>query len=109
VAEDLLVFVILTSKPGQFRTEAVPGITPVEAWDYLFCGVRRARFVIADLTAETKVRVVDEAPPPKVNMVPTKFLQKFETIEDARRELGHLTRFAGADTALQPAPLPAPA
>lgn len=103
------MYVILTSKPGQFRTEATPGITPVEAWDYLFCGTRRARFVIADLTAETKVRVIDEAPPPRLNLVPSKFLPKFETIEAARAELAHLTRFRGADTALRPAPLDLPA
>lgn len=103
------MYVILTSKPGQFRTEITDGMTPVEAWDYLFCGTRRARFVIADLAAETRVRVVDEAPPPVVNLVPTKFLQKFETVEDARRALAHLTRFGGADTALQPAPLAEPA
>lgn len=99
------MYVILTSKPGQFRTEAGEGLTPVEAWDYLFCGTRRARFVIADLTAETKVRVIDEAPPPRLNLVPSKFLPKFETIEAARAELAHLTRFAGAETALRPAPL----
>ena len=103
------MYVILTSKPGVFRTEITEGVTPVEAWDYLFCGTCRARFVIADLAGETRVRVIDEAPPPMVNLVPTKFLQKFETIEDARRELAHLTRFGGADTALQPAPLADPA
>ncbi|MBX9701103.1 MAG: ferredoxin [Acetobacteraceae bacterium] len=101
------MFVILTSKPGQFRTEIVDGITPVEAWDYHFAGARRARFVIADLAGETKVRVIDEAPPPMVNLVPTKFLPKFETVEAARAELAHLTRFGGADTALRPAPLQA--
>lgn len=103
------MYVILTSKPGQFRSEPVPGITPVEAWDYLFAGTRRARFVIATLEGETKLRVIDEAPPPRLNLVPTKFLQKFETIEAARAELSHLTRFGGAETALRPAPLAAPA
>ena len=98
------MYVILTSKPGQFRTEILDGITPVEAWDYFFCGTRRARFVIAELAGETKVRVIDEAPPPAVNLVPTKFLPKFGTVEAARAELAHLTRFRGADTALTPAP-----
>ena len=104
------MYVILTSKPGQFRTEMVDGLSPVEAWDYLFCGVTRARFVIASLDRETKVRVVDEAPPPIVNMVPTKFLERFDSVEDARRELRHLTTFgASLQAALQPAPLPAAA
>jgi hypothetical protein len=99
------MFVILTSKPGQFRTEPGTGIVPVEAWDYIFGGTRRARFIIADLVAETRVRVVDEAPPPRVNLVPSKFLPKFDTIAAARAELAQLTRFAGVDTALRPVPL----
>jgi hypothetical protein len=104
------MYVILTSKPGQFRTEIVDGLTPVEAWDYQFCGRIRARFVIAELTRETKLRVVDEAPPPVVNLVPTKFLERFETVEDARSELQHLARFgASIQAGLQPAPLPVPA
>src|SRR5215212_10706602 len=101
------MYVILTSKPGQFRTELTDGLTPVEAWDYLFCGRTRARFVIAELARETKVRVVDEAPPPVVNLVPTKFLERFDSLEAARRELAHLTTFgASLQAALQPAPLP---
>lgn len=101
------MYVILTSKPGQFRTELVDGLTAVEAWDYLFHGVRRARFVIAALERETKVRVVDEAPPPVVNMVPTKFLEHFDSLEDARKELAHLTSFGvSIQASLQPVPLP---
>jgi hypothetical protein len=103
------MYVILTSRPGQFRTEPTEGITPVEAWDYLFCGTRRARFVIAALTAETKVRVIDEAPPPRLNLVPSKFLPRFDSIAAARAELQHLTRFGTAETALRPAPLDAEA
>lgn len=104
------MYVILTSKPGQFRTEPVEGLTPVEAWDYLCHGARRARFVIAALDRETKVRVIDEAPPPVVNMVPTKFLERFGSIEDARKELAHLTTFGTSlQATLQPAPLPVPA
>jgi hypothetical protein len=102
------MFVILTSKPGQFRTEAPPGVAPLEAWDYLFCGVPRARFIIAALKEETRVRVVDEAPPPAVSLVPTKFLPRFDSLEAARQELASLTRFgAGRHAALRAATLPA--
>jgi len=80
------MFVILTSKPGQFRTEVVDGIEPVESYEYSYCGRRRAHFVIAKLLAPTKVRIVDETPPPAVNLVPTKFLAKYASVERARRD-----------------------
>lgn len=99
------MYVILTSKPGQFRTEISEGLVPVEAWDYLFSGKRRARFVIAELAGETRIRVIDEAPPPRLNLVPSKFLPKFESVEAARAELAQLTRFGGAEAALQPSPI----
>jgi len=94
------VYVILTSKPGEFRTEVVDGLQPVESYDYTFCGRKRAHFVIAQLTAPTKVRIVDETPPLVVNLVPTKFLEKFRTVEGARHELESLAASGGADFAL---------
>ncbi len=100
------MYVILTSKPGQFRTELVPGLKPVEAFDYIFYGKCRARFVIAELAAETKVRVVDEVFPPVLNLVPSKFLEKFDSVEAARRELAHLTSFGNMQVELQAAPVP---
>lgn len=103
------MYVILTSKPGQFRTELVPGLDPVEAYDYLFYGKRKAQFVIAALRQETKVRVIDEAFPPVLNMVPSKFLEKFDSVEAARRELSHLTTFGSMQVALEPVPVPVPA
>ena len=101
------MFVILTSKPGQFRTEVAEGLRPVEAYDYIFGTTRRARFVIAELQRDTRVKVVDEAEPPVVNLVPSKFLEKFDSIEGARRELQHLTRFGSVRAILEPVALPA--
>jgi hypothetical protein len=94
------VYVILTSKPGEFRTEVVDGLQPVESYDYTFCGRKRAHFVIAMLTAPTKVRIIDETPPLVVNLVPTKFLEKFRTVEGARHELEQLAASGGADFVL---------
>lgn len=94
--------VILTSKPGQFRTEAGPGLRPVEAYDYVFCGRVRAQFVIAVLEQATRVRVVDETEPVTVNMVPSKFLERFEDLDAARAELRALCSFGSMDTQLQP-------
>ena len=94
------MYVILSSKPGEFTTEINGDLRPVEAYDYLFYGHRKAHFVIAELLADgTKVRVVEEATK-IVNTVPTKFLPKFETVEKAYDELKHLTTFGQMGTVL---------
>ncbi|MDB5377776.1 MAG: ferredoxin [Rubritepida sp.] len=100
------MYVILTSKPGQFRTDVTEGLVPVEAYDYVFHGRVRAQFVIAELTRAMKVTVVDEVYPPIVNRVPSKFLPSFETADAARAELNHLTHYGSVRAALEKAPLP---
>ena len=95
------MYVILTSKPGQFRTELTDGMRRVEAYDYLFCGRRRAQFVIAQIEGEPKVKIVDEAPPAAVNFVPSKFLPRFDSLEKARRELQSLAGVGGLDVSLE--------
>jgi hypothetical protein len=94
------MYVILTSKPGKFRTELVDGLHPIATYDYLFCGQKRAEFVIAELDGDIRLRVIDEGEPPVVNEVPSKFLEKFQTVESAMRELRHLTAFGGMDAVL---------
>lgn len=69
----------------------------VEAYDYLCFGRRRARFVIAEIDAEVKVRIVEESGAPVVNLVPSKFLPRFATVEKARAEISQL---AGKDATL---------
>jgi hypothetical protein len=101
------MYVILTSKPGQFRTEAVRGLRPLEAYDYVFYGQTKAHFVIAELLEDsTKIRVIEDDTS-IVNDVPSKFLEKFETTEQALKELRHLTNFGHMDTKLRKAALPA--
>jgi hypothetical protein len=87
------MFVILTSKTGQYRTEIGDGLRACEAYAYLFHGREKAHFVIAELQRDTRVRIVDEAPPAAVNEVPSKFLQKFASVEAARRQLEALVSF----------------
>lgn len=96
------MYVILTSKHGQYRSEAGPGLVPVEAWDYRFAGKLRARFVIARLEAPTRITLIEDEPPHIVNSLPSKFLPRFESVQAARDELAQLTRFAGVDTRLEP-------
>jgi len=99
-----MTYVILTSKPGLFRSEPTPGFRPVEAWEYRFMGALKAQFVIAELADEAaRLRIVDIAGPPVVNILPPKFLPRFETVEAARAELQQLTRYASAQAELVPA------
>ena len=103
--EKFAMYVILTSKPGQFRTEASKGLKALEAYDYFFYGVPKAHFVIAELLEErTKIRVVEDETS-IVNDVPSKFLEKFETAEAALDQLRHLTSFGHMQTELRRAEL----
>lgn len=95
------MYVILTSKPGQFRTELTDGLRVCEKYDYLFYGQKKAHFIIAELLKPVYVPVIDEVPPAVVNGVPSKFLESFETIESAREELATLTSFGTMDTKLE--------
>jgi hypothetical protein len=69
----------------------------VEAYDYLFCGRKRAQFVIAEINGDVKVRIVEESGAPVVNLVPSKFLPRFATVQKARDEI---TQLAGRDATL---------
>jgi hypothetical protein len=73
---------------------------PVEAYDYLFCGRKRAHFVIAELAREVKIRIVEETAAPVVNLVPSKFLPRFATLEKARAELEQLAGNGAVNAAL---------
>lgn len=112
------MYVILTSKPGQYRSEPGPGFAASELYDYFSCGRRRARFLIAELQSPSaRVRIIEEGEGGAVNDVPAKFLPAFKTIAAARADLQTLTRFGDSDARLErqplpdaaPAPAPAPA
>lgn len=94
------VYVILTSKPGQFRTELGEDLRPVEAYDYIAHGRNRAHFVIAEVLRDVKIRIVDEGIPAVVNAVPSKFFPKFDSLEKARHELNQLTHSGNGETGL---------
>jgi ferredoxin len=95
------MYVILTTKPGQFRTELTEGLTAVEAYDYILFGRRKAQFVIARIEGSPRIRIVEDEPPHVVNMVPSKFLQKYDTVGAAHEELLHLAKFSTSDARLE--------
>jgi len=94
------MYVILTSKPGQFHTDLDERLQQIEAYDYMFYGRKRAHFVIAKLEGEIKVRIVEETEHPAVNLVPSKFLPRFDTVEQAREELRQLSHFGRMQASL---------
>lgn len=96
------MYTILTSKPGQFRTEVADGMQVVETWDYALAGRWRAEFVIVSFAAglRTKVRVSDESGTGSVNWVPSKFFGSFDTLDEARAALNQLAHFGSLEVAL---------
>ena len=95
------MFVILTGRPGVYRTDPGAGMRICETYEYLFCGRPRARYVIATLPEDVKIRVIDEGPPERVSHVPSKFLEKFATVDAARERLRSLVGFGELDTSLR--------
>ena len=94
-------FVLIGSRPGRYRSEPAEGLVPVECWDYLLCGRHRASYLIAELRSEGRVRIVDEDGSDTVNLVSTRFLEAFDTLEAARASLQSLARFGGLDIRLE--------
>ena len=66
----------------------------------MFFGRTLAVFSIALLRRDMKVVVTEETPPYVVNRVPSKFLEKFASLDAARKELAHLTRFGSMKSTL---------
>jgi ferredoxin len=100
------MYVILTSKPGVYRSETGEGLAARELYDYVLCERLRARFLIAELQGAARVRIVQEGEDRVVNDVPVKFLPSFKTVEAAREELRQLTSFGDLDAQLVRQPLP---
>ncbi|CAM3385853.1 Ferredoxin [Bordetella sputigena] len=86
-------YVVLTSKPGIYRSEPPSGASVVETYDYAFYGKPTAVFQIVRLAADARVRIVEEAPPHTVNVVPVRVMERYALLEDARRALGDLVTF----------------
>ena len=103
------MYAILTTKPGQYRAAIDEGATAVESYDYLFCGRCKAIFDVVHLDRETRVTITEDAPPHISNSVPTKFLEKFDTLEQARDSLKQLIAFGKLDAQLRRRDVPAAA
>ena len=94
------MFIILASKPGQYRTDVAAGMEVIERYDYLFVKKLKAHYVIVESGMDCKVRVVEENDGGVVNLIPAKFLPHFPTLDAARRELRKLASFGTLETEL---------
>ena len=61
---------------------------------------------VGELLRETKVQVIEEDASGTVNAVPSKFLERFDTLAQAHAELQHLCNFGSLDAQLISVPLP---
>lgn len=95
------MYIILTSKPGQYRSQVDHDTVVVEAYDYLFYGRLKAVYEVARLHDGTAVRITETDPPYVSNAIPLKFLDKFDTLEAARAELEQLIHYGNLDARLQ--------
>jgi hypothetical protein len=84
------MYIILTSKPGQYRSEAGEGIRPLDDYAYWYGGRHVATFSIAELDGRPRVRIVEENDAATVNLVPVKFYEHFESYEAALHSLHEL-------------------
>ena len=103
------MYVVLTNKPGEFRTEITAGLKAVESYDYIFYGRKRGEFHDRRAAEASKIRIVEDEPPQIVNDVPSKLFEKFETLDEARAELNTLTHYGTMDIKLKRCERPRPA
>jgi hypothetical protein len=88
------------SKPGTYHSEVGPEAKVIESYEYRYCGKVKAIYWLVKLDGDTRIRITEDEPPHIVNSVPSKFLEQFDTIEEARAELKRLAEFGGQDAAM---------
>lgn len=100
------MYVLLTNKPGEYRTELTEGLKPIESYDYVFFGRKRANYTIAEMAdgmpaGSLRIPIVEDEPPHIVNNVPSGLFPHFDTLDEARSELNTLTTFGHMDIRLE--------
>lgn len=95
------MYVLITSKPGEYDAIPGDGVTPVKRFDYFFYDRKRASYVIAEVqssSARVGIRELDEQG--TCNSVPIKFFESFESVEDAEKELASLAQVGDGNVSL---------
>ncbi|MDI5935895.1 ferredoxin [Halomonas kalidii] len=96
------MYIILTSKLGEYDARPGQGILPVESYEYFFYDKKKADFTIAEVSGEQgRVSIVESGEDGRTNSVPLKFFEHFDTVEAARAELEQLVTFGSIETRLE--------
>lgn len=93
------MFVVLTSKPGIYRAQLKTASEIIESYKYYFYDRHLATFQIAKMDQPGYVEIIEENG--NVNKVPTKFLDSFDTLEEAKSEIDTLIRFGNLEVRLE--------
>lgn len=96
------MFIVLTSKPGEYRTEAGDGTTVLSSYEYRFYNKTKAIFSIAQIKDGARVVIIEEGEDGTVNNIPTRQMEKFTSVEEALSELEGLTQFGSIQAELIP-------
>lgn len=96
-----IAYVVLTNKPGQYRTEFAGELEAEETWIYTYCGRHVATFVIAALRGDARIFVIDEADPAAINDMPARLLEKFADRDAALSALQILAGIRNPDAELR--------
>ena len=96
------MYIIITSKPGEFEAQPGDGLEKIESWRYRFGSQTRAIYSICRvLDDKARVLIVDAEDARGVNRVPCKFFGDFADIESARADIRALTSFANLDAGIE--------
>lgn len=95
------MYLIATSKPGDYEARLENGVRPVETYHYMFHGRLHAIYTIAQADGPgARVSIVDAEDPRCVSRIPVKFFGDFDDLAEARREIEQLVGDDGLDVKL---------
>jgi hypothetical protein len=96
------MFVLITSKMGEYRAEPESGLTPVKHYDYYFYNKRKAEICIARVDSDSaRVRITEAGDRGARNSIPIKFFESFDSLHNAEKELQHLASSSALDVVLK--------
>lgn len=86
------MIVLVTNKPGVYRTELTPDMRTESAFEYMFYGECKAIFKIVETQGDGHVHIVEEQEPHYRSSIPVKLLPAYDDISAAERDIADLTR-----------------
>jgi hypothetical protein len=96
------MFVLITSKMGEYQAEPESGLTPVKHYDYYFYNKKKAEICIARVDSDSaRVRITEVGDRGARNSIPIKFFESFDSLQHAEKELQHLASSTTLDVALK--------